>query len=61
MAWVLQSGIFYYGVRKYIFESPVLEDKRQVISDALDVFLAGFERIFAAPGRPLRAPVKAVG
>ena len=27
MAWVLQSGIFYYGVRKYIFESPVLEDK----------------------------------
>jgi AcrR family transcriptional regulator len=50
MAWVLQSGIFYYGVRKYIFESPVLEDKRQVISDALDVFLTGFERIFGAAG-----------
>jgi hypothetical protein len=60
MAWVLQSGIFYYGVRKYIFESPVLEDKKQVISDALDVFLAGFEKVFAA-GRPLRAPAKAVG
>ena len=52
MAWVLQSGIFYYGVRKYIFESPVLEDKRQVISDALDVFLAGFERVFATAGGP---------
>jgi AcrR family transcriptional regulator len=46
MAWVFHSGIFYYGVRKYIYESPVLEDKTQMISDALDVFLAGFERVF---------------
>ncbi|MES2192980.1 MAG: TetR/AcrR family transcriptional regulator [Pseudomonadota bacterium] len=61
MAWVLQSGIFYYGVRKYIFESPVLEDKRQVISNALDVFLTGFERIFAAAGGPERAAVKTAG
>ena len=53
LAWVLQSGIFYYGVRKYIFESPVLEDKDQMISDALDVFLAGFERVFeTSAGRP---------
>jgi AcrR family transcriptional regulator len=60
MAWVLQSGIFYYGVRKYIYESPVLEDKAQMISDALGVFLAGFEKVFGevARGRP---PVKAVG
>ena len=50
MAWVLQSGIFYYGVRKYIFESPVLEDKKQVISDALNVFLAGFEQVFSTAG-----------
>jgi AcrR family transcriptional regulator len=61
MAWVLQSGIFYYGVRKYIFESPVLEDKRQVIGDALDVFLAGFERVFATAGGAGRAAVKAAG
>jgi hypothetical protein len=47
LAWVFHSGIFYYGVRKYIFESPVLGDKEQMISDALDVFLAGFERVFA--------------
>jgi AcrR family transcriptional regulator len=60
MAWVFHSGIFYYGVRKYIYESPVLEDKERMISDALDVFLAGFEQVFgrAAAGRP---PVKAVG
>jgi len=35
MAWVFHSGIFYYGVRKYIYESPVLEDKEQMIKDAL--------------------------
>jgi hypothetical protein len=61
IAWVFHSGIFYYGVRKYIYESPVLEDKEQMISDALDVFLAGFERVFGADVSPRRAPVKAVG
>jgi AcrR family transcriptional regulator len=45
MAWVFHSGIFYYGLRKYIYESPVLEDKAQMIGDALEVFLAGFERV----------------
>src|SRR3982751_4723891 len=33
------------GVRKYIYESPVLEDKAQMIADALDVFLAGYQRV----------------
>src|SRR6202165_3401457 len=61
MAWVFHSGIFYYGVRRYIYESPVLEDKEQMISDALDVFFAGFERVFGAATEPRRAPVKAVG
>ena len=61
MAWVFHSGIFYYGVRKYIYESPVLEDKEQMISDALDVFLAGFERVFGTAAGPTRVPVKAVG
>jgi AcrR family transcriptional regulator len=61
MAWVFHSGIFYYGVRKYIYESPVLESKEQMISDALDAFLAGFERVFGAADGLKRAPVKAVG
>jgi AcrR family transcriptional regulator len=61
MAWVLQSGIFYYGVRKYIFESPVLEDKHRVIGDALDVFLAGFERGFATADGSRRAAAKTAG
>jgi AcrR family transcriptional regulator len=61
LAWVFHSGIFYYGVRKYIYESPVLEDKEQMIRDALDAFLAGFERVFASPAGQRRVPVKAVG
>ena len=61
MAWVFHSGIFYYGVRKYIYESPVLEDKEQMISDALDVFLAGFGRVFGAAAASKKALAKAVG
>jgi AcrR family transcriptional regulator len=61
MAWVFHSGIFYYGVRKYIYEAPVLEDKEQMISDALQAFLAGFERLFGAASVTARRPsVKAV-
>ena len=61
MAWVFHSGIFYYGVRKYIYESPVLEDKEQMISDALDAYLAGFERIFGAAIGKVRASASAAG
>jgi AcrR family transcriptional regulator len=62
LAWVFHSGIFYYGVRKYIYEAQVLEDKEQMIDDALEVFLAGFARVFAAaPVATRRAAVKVVG
>ena len=61
MAWVFHGGIFYYGIRKYIYESVVLEDKEQMISDALDVYLASFERAFGTSVRAQRPPVKAVG
>jgi AcrR family transcriptional regulator len=61
LAWVFHGGIFYYGVRKYIYESPVLEDKGQMISDALDIFLAGFERISEVSADIKRPPMKVVG
>ena len=61
LAWVFHGGIFYYGVRKYIYESPVLEDKERIISDALDVFLAGFARVAETSAELRRAPVKVVG
>jgi AcrR family transcriptional regulator len=62
LAWVFHSGIFYYGVRKYIYESPVLEDQEQMIGDALDAFLSGYSQVFGR-ARPvnMRPPVKAVG
>jgi len=59
MAWVFHSGIFYYGVRKYIYDSPVLEDKEQMIADAVGAFLAGFAQVFGA-GSVGRAPLKEV-
>jgi AcrR family transcriptional regulator len=46
LAWVFHSGIFYYGVRKYIYEAPVLDDKERMISDAIVAFLAGYEKAF---------------
>jgi AcrR family transcriptional regulator len=61
LAWVLHGGIFYYGVRKYIYESPVLEDKDRVIGDALDVFLAGFERVNETSVDVRRVSIKVVG
>ena len=62
LAWVFHSGIFYYGVRKYIYESPVLEDKEQMIQGAVDAFLTGYVRVFgSASPAGLRPPVKAVG
>ena len=61
LAWVFHGGIFYYGVRKYIYEAPVLEDKAQMISDALDIFLAGFEKMAEVATDRRRAPIKVVG
>jgi AcrR family transcriptional regulator len=51
LAWMLQGGIFYYGVRKLIYQSPVLEDKSRMISNALDVFLEGISRVFGTAVR----------
>ncbi|MCC8936602.1 hypothetical protein CI1B_65220 [Bradyrhizobium ivorense] len=61
LAWVFHGGIFYYGVRKYIYDAPVLEDKAQMISDALDIFLAGFEKIAENSADRRRVPIKVIG
>jgi AcrR family transcriptional regulator len=60
LAWVFQSGIFYYGVRKFIYEAPVLESKEQMISDAVDVFLAGFASVFGAKEEARKPAAKAL-
>lgn len=46
LAWVLHGGIFYYGVRKHLFESDVHENKARVIANALDVFFEGLKGVF---------------
>jgi AcrR family transcriptional regulator len=51
LAWLLQGGIFYYGVRKHVYDLAVLEDKDRAIANALDVFLEGISRLFATPLR----------
>lgn len=61
LAWVFHGGIFYYGVRKYIYEAPVLDDKSRMISGALDIFLAGFERMAESATDRRRAPIEVVG
>lgn len=56
LAWVMHGGIFYYGVRKLIYEVPVMEDKARVISNALNVFLAGISAVYetGTKNRPAR-------
>ncbi|MGA7327736.1 MAG: TetR/AcrR family transcriptional regulator [Rhodomicrobium sp.] len=56
LAWLLHGGIFYYGVRKYIYGLTVLEDKDHAIANALDVFLAGIAAVYRS-----RARANAVG
>ncbi|MCG6902624.1 MAG: TetR/AcrR family transcriptional regulator [Rhodobacter sp.] len=38
-AWVLHGGIYYYGVRRLIYESAELDNKSFVIESSLDAFL----------------------
>jgi AcrR family transcriptional regulator len=40
--WTLQGGIFYYGVRRFVYGLPVHSEKRDMITTAVDMFLAGY-------------------
>lgn len=53
-AWVFHSGIFYYGIRKFIFEAAVLENKEKVIADAIEMYLGGFRDMAQRDARPRR-------
>lgn len=37
-AWIMHGGIYYYGVRKLIYENATLNNKRFVIETAIDSF-----------------------
>ncbi|MEP9377334.1 TetR/AcrR family transcriptional regulator [Aquabacter sp. CN5-332] len=45
VAWDLQGGIFYYGVRRYVYRTPVHLAKNDMITRVLDVFFAGYKAV----------------
>ncbi len=44
LAWSLQGGIFYYGVRKFVYGTPVHEEKRAMIASAVNVYVTAWPR-----------------
>jgi AcrR family transcriptional regulator len=49
LALFLHGGIFYYGVRKHVYDLAVPEDKHTAIVNALDIFLEGVSALYATP------------
>lgn len=56
LAWMLQSGIFYYGIRKFIYEVPVLESKPRMIANSVRLFLEGMNNLLDAQDQLAQAP-----
>lgn len=40
--WTMHGGIFYYGVRRYVYRVPVEADTDELINGAVTAFLEGF-------------------
>jgi len=53
--WGLHSAVFYYAVRKHIFQIPVFEDQDVVIEQTVDQFLSGARRFIEANSVPDRS------
>lgn len=47
LIWNLHSAIFYYAVRKHVFQVPVFNDQHAAIEQAVDLFLSGARRLVA--------------
>jgi AcrR family transcriptional regulator len=52
--WQLHGGIFYYGVRRFIYGIGALVDSKQMIEGAVDAFLAAGRAMFAPAAAPAR-------
>lgn len=46
--WTLHGGVFYYGVRRYVYEVPVASDFAEVAARATDTFLRGMPAMVEA-------------
>lgn len=47
-AWIMHGGIYYYGVRKLIYEGSQLDDKRFIIEYSFDAFRAKLLKLHKA-------------
>ena len=45
LAWSLQGGIFYYGVRKFVYGTAVYQEKHDMIVSAVDVYAAAWPKV----------------
>lgn len=48
--WVLHGGLFYYGVRRYIYKLEVAEDIAATVRGAVTVYLAGMPALYRRLG-----------
>jgi AcrR family transcriptional regulator len=39
IAWQIHAGLFYYGVRKFVYEIPVLQDTEVIVANTVRMFL----------------------
>ena len=52
LVWNLHSAVFYYAVRKNVFQVPVLENQHIAIEQSVDLFLSGARRSVTANNQP---------
>jgi AcrR family transcriptional regulator len=47
-AWGLHGGIFYIGIRRWVYNQPAPEDQAQVIKDRIRAYIIAAEALFGA-------------
>lgn len=48
LAWGLHGGIFYIGIRRWVYNQPAPEDQSQVIKDRIRAYIVAAEDLFGA-------------
>jgi AcrR family transcriptional regulator len=59
--WILQGGIFYFGVRQFVYNVPVYSTKLEMIANAVDVFIAGYGAMLKQRNKTRPQPDENVG
>jgi AcrR family transcriptional regulator len=49
LMWGLHGGIFYLGIRQWVYGQPAPVDVRQIVSDRVHAFVASAQAIFSQP------------